>query len=255
MSCKNCGGDMIGDGHTTPIRCERVETPADHEPDADPIYCEEYPCHLLPKEEWCDHSGAGGFMGHTCIQPKPKPKPKPVKVTAFELKLALLEYYRFGSQCVTVDEFNGADVIADTGKEIIEIEVKVDKGDLRRGELKKQRKHALYNQGSGFAQCHPNKFMFCVPTELIEVAREVVAELNPKYGIITFDTDQFQRVIEAGHVPYTRKCLCVIKRAGRLHTNYAPQMQRLIAKRASTKLITLMQKQQEKKIHDYRSTL
>lgn len=242
MSCKNCG-----DGYTTPIHCE---TPVD----VDPIYCEEYPCHLLPKEERCDHSGAGGFMGHTCI--KPKPKPKPVKVTAFELKLALLEYYRFGSQCVAVDEFNGADVIADTGKEIIEIEVKVDKGDLRRGELRKQRKHALYNQGSGFAQCHPNKFMFCVPTELIEVAREVVAELNPKYGIIAFDTDQFQRVIEAaGHVPYTRKCLCVIKRAGRLHTNYAPQMQRLIAKRASTKLITLMQKQQEKKIHDYRSTL
>lgn len=30
----------------------------------------EYPCHKLPKENWCDHSGPGGFMGHTCIKKK-----------------------------------------------------------------------------------------------------------------------------------------------------------------------------------------
>lgn len=30
----------------------------------------EYPCRKLPKEQWCDHSGPGGFMGHTCIKPK-----------------------------------------------------------------------------------------------------------------------------------------------------------------------------------------
>ncbi len=27
-----------------------------------------YPCHKLPKKQWCDHSGKGGFMGHTCIK-------------------------------------------------------------------------------------------------------------------------------------------------------------------------------------------
>ncbi len=30
---------------------------------------ENYPCHLIwPKDysKWCDHSGPGGFMGHTC---------------------------------------------------------------------------------------------------------------------------------------------------------------------------------------------
>jgi len=27
---------------------------------------EQYVCHLLPKDEWCDRDGLGGFMGHTC---------------------------------------------------------------------------------------------------------------------------------------------------------------------------------------------
>lgn len=177
-----------------------------------------------------------------------------MKITAFELKLAVLEYYRFGSQCVAVDEFNGADVIADTGKEIIEIEVKVDKYDLRNGEPRKRGKHHNYRMGRQYARCNPNKFMFCVPTELIEVAKEVVASLNPKYGIIAFDTDQFDRVINRGYTPYTCKCLCVIKRAGKLHTNYDARQQQLIAKRTSAKLITLMQKQHERNVNDYRCT-
>lgn len=25
-----------------------------------------WPCRSRPQAEWCDHSGAGGFMGHTC---------------------------------------------------------------------------------------------------------------------------------------------------------------------------------------------
>lgn len=26
-----------------------------------------WPCHRKPQREWCDHSGAGDFMGHTCV--------------------------------------------------------------------------------------------------------------------------------------------------------------------------------------------
>ena len=29
-----------------------------------------FPCHKLPKEQWCDYKGQGGFMGHTCGRPK-----------------------------------------------------------------------------------------------------------------------------------------------------------------------------------------
>ena len=42
------------------------------------------------------------------------------KVTSFHLKLALLEYFRFERRWIAVDEFRKADVIADTGKKVIE---------------------------------------------------------------------------------------------------------------------------------------
>jgi hypothetical protein len=28
----------------------------------------DYPCHILSRQRWCDHSGLGGFMGHTCLR-------------------------------------------------------------------------------------------------------------------------------------------------------------------------------------------
>lgn len=28
----------------------------------------DWPCHALPKDKWCDHNRAGGFMGHTCVR-------------------------------------------------------------------------------------------------------------------------------------------------------------------------------------------
>ena len=39
MNCKDCGGTMIGDGVTTPLHCEFVDTPADREADAPPLFC------------------------------------------------------------------------------------------------------------------------------------------------------------------------------------------------------------------------
>lgn len=32
-------------------------------PDGSPL---PWPCHSLPRDQWCDHSGPGDFMGHTC---------------------------------------------------------------------------------------------------------------------------------------------------------------------------------------------
>lgn len=175
-----------------------------------------------------------------------------MKTTAFELKLALLEYYRFGSQCVSVDEFNGADVIADTGVDIIEAEVKINKSDLIHGERRKLKHHA-YRAGRPYHRCHPNKYLFCVPMDLVAVAEEIVAKLNPSYGIIGFDTEAFEGHVE-NHVfiPYLRNYLCVMKRARRMHTNYDVRQTRLIAKRASAKLITLMQKQHKRNVNDNR---
>ncbi len=41
-TCKECGGDMVGDGYTSVMHCEYAdESKYDlHEPDADPVYCD-----------------------------------------------------------------------------------------------------------------------------------------------------------------------------------------------------------------------
>jgi len=178
-----------------------------------------------------------------------------MKTTAFEIKLALLEYYRFGSQCVSVDEFNGADVIADTGKEIIEIEVKITKNDLVNGEKHKVLKHGAYKRGRPWHRCHPNKFLFAVPMDLVEVAEHVVFDLNPKYGIIGFDAEAFEAHVQGNSfIPYLKNYLCIMKRARKLHTNYDAKQTRLIAKRCSAKLITLLQKQHAINVDNDRGT-
>ena len=40
--CKDCGGTMIGDGHTMVLHCEFAEEKlyCDKEPDAGPVYCD-----------------------------------------------------------------------------------------------------------------------------------------------------------------------------------------------------------------------
>jgi hypothetical protein len=40
MNCKNCGGEMLGDGYRSVLICEYVEDAEEvYEPDAEPIYC------------------------------------------------------------------------------------------------------------------------------------------------------------------------------------------------------------------------
>jgi hypothetical protein len=34
-----------------------------------------WPCHKLPRAQWCDSQGGGGFMGHTCVTPTPENMP------------------------------------------------------------------------------------------------------------------------------------------------------------------------------------
>lgn len=41
MACKNCGGDMIGDGYTDVRHCENLDLIGKgFEPDAGPIFCD-----------------------------------------------------------------------------------------------------------------------------------------------------------------------------------------------------------------------
>lgn len=163
------------------------------------------------------------------------PRPTPKKPTAFDLKLALMEYFRFERQWICVDECLLADIVADSGKHIIEVEVKIDKYDLLKGEEKsrhKINKHRNYKE-QWWKYNLPNKYYFCVPTELGNTAMEYAYKLNPKYGVITYD-------------PAFSKLL-IIKSARMLHEEYSKKHSHQIAKRCSAKIITLMQKQRKQK--------
>ena len=39
--CPVCGGNIIGDGSTSPMHCENVELPIDRECDASVLHCSE----------------------------------------------------------------------------------------------------------------------------------------------------------------------------------------------------------------------
>lgn len=39
MYCIFCGGEIVGDGVTTPMHCENVDCPEDLEPDAPVLLC------------------------------------------------------------------------------------------------------------------------------------------------------------------------------------------------------------------------
>jgi len=164
------------------------------------------------------------------------------KTTAFDLKLALLQYFRFKRQWVCVDEFRGADIIVDTGKEIIEAEVKLTKSDLINGEKVKRWKHEQYKMASHYSRGRmPNKFLFCVPEKLVDVALAWGSKLNEKYGVIGFDVEDFERRLLSGawHSCYLR----IAKSAKSLHSDYKDTLRWAIARRTSAKIATLTEKQ------------
>jgi len=170
---------------------------------------------------------------------------KPIKntrPTTFQLKLALLEYFRFKRQSIVVDECCNNDIVADTGKEIIEVEVKISKSDLIYGERtrSKQIKHKKY--ANSMVVFNPNKYYFCVPSFLKNNTIEYAKNLNPNYGVIVFNENNFfntkyNRKARAYHMDY----LEFVKKAKNLHQNYHILYQKQIAKRCSAKLITLLQ--------------
>lgn len=162
-------------------------------------------------------------------------------ITSFDLKLALLQYYRFKRQWICVDELWGMDVAADTGKHIIEVEVKVSRQDLLRGEEKKKWKHDNYKHLHHIGRV-PNKYYFCVPCCLEKAALEYAEKLNPKYGVIVFDNLSFEDYIyRRGILPRHEDYLKTVKTAHVLHGNYIQKNSYYIAKRASSKLITMME--------------
>lgn len=116
-------------------------------------------------------------------------------VTAEHLKAAVMSYFRFERQWLVATEVNYselsgiADILCDTGTEIIEVETKVSKSDLVDLEWKKK-KHDYFKQLEGdlISKHVPNKYYVCVPKNLTRLAESFIGDVNPGYGLMTFDT-------------------------------------------------------------------
>lgn len=116
-----------------------------------------------------------------------------IKTTALEIKYALMYYFRFKRQWICASECMNNDVMAITNKDVIDVEVKISKYDLWKGEAKKS-KHKLYsNSENPYWKYHrklmANRFYICVPLNLEKEAKKWVEKTNPKYGIIRYYPD------------------------------------------------------------------
>lgn len=109
------------------------------------------------------------------------------RLTSKHAKAALYAYFRFERTWLCADEvstrFGRADLVADNGKFVVEVEVKMTKHDLWGGEAKKWHKHQAENKLS--APC-PNKFYVCVPMGLESEAVKWCEAVDPRYGVMVF---------------------------------------------------------------------
>jgi len=126
-------------------------------------------------------------------------------MNSYEIKHALLSYFRYTRQflCATECLNNDVMVIANKGV-ILDIEIKVNKYDLWKGEARKS-KHKGYKR-DGYMRYCANKFYICVPSELLEEAKKWVESTNPKYGIVECSMTRL----------YPRH-ITIIKKASMLH--------------------------------------
>jgi len=146
---------------------------------------------------------------------------------SLEIKYALLSYFRFKRQWLCATEVCLSDVLVIAGNQIIEVEVKVNKYDLWKGEAKKLKHKPPVGLPPWWLNHNPNKFYICVPEELLEEAKKWVSETNNKYGIILY---------------VHRHKVQIIKKAQKLHNNYSLHLEESLMKRVCSENIGLIEK-------------
>lgn len=156
-------------------------------------------------------------------------------ISSFNIKCALLNYFRFERQYICVDEcFSGfreyADVLVDTGKAFREIEIKTSKADLLKD--KKKKKHDIYKGKHKFykPEWGVNYFYICVPRELKEYAEKWIEEVNPKYGLIIY----WQ--VDIGYKDVKADKLLICRTPRKLHSGYNEKLKLSMVKRLSSAL-------------------
>ena len=148
-------------------------------------------------------------------------------MNSLQIKHALLSYFRFNRRWICASECMNNDVMVITNKGIIEVEVKINKYDLWKGESKKT-KHKYYaNQLSN--RNTPNKFYMCVPEELETEAIKWTESVNEKYGVLICR--------KTFYLPYL---IYTIKRAKSLHSEFNERVEKSIMKRVCSENINLI---------------
>jgi len=148
------------------------------------------------------------------------------------LKTALMSYFRFERTWVTATEVNCgkygiADVLVDTGEEIIEIEVKRYKNDLLTNELNKQ-KHELLKNDEVSIMC-PNRYYICVPDSLAREAERFVRSLNTDYGLIVVNTKN----------KLNSRSARIVKHAKKIHELYNEKLSKAIILRLCSEIANI----------------
>lgn len=134
-----------------------------------------------------------------------------------------------------------ADILCDNGKATYEIEVKVNKHDLLVNEMKKGiwfwgNKHKNYKELNPKV-LPPNYFLLCVPVEMRVIAEEWIEKVNPKYGLIVFYSDDWDKRGENKTWPYYAcDFINIVRSAKKLHKEYRSKKEN-IAKRLSSAYI------------------
>lgn len=173
-----------------------------------------------------------------------------MKITSSVIKTALLSYYRFTRNMSCVDEAYAyvagetCDILVDSGKAFYDIEIKISKSDLWRGEAKK-RKHKVYKDPESYYlknQRYPNYFIICVPTHLYAEAVKWVEATNKNYGIIEFSEDWFKNILYNRVKPSLENCIWFRKNARKLHNSYFTGLKTALNKRLSSAYVNLRQK-------------
>lgn len=132
------------------------------------------------------------------------------EITALRIKHDVMYYFRFNRQCICASECMNNDVMVITKSGlVIDIEIKISKYDLWKGEAKKS-KHRIYNRFEDkslrtqlYKSSMANRFYICVPIILEEEAKKWVEETNSKYGIIRYTPGYFNSIT----IPRTAKLL------------------------------------------------
>jgi hypothetical protein len=157
------------------------------------------------------------------------------------IKTALMSYYRFKRQMICVDEAycnSGlSDVLVESKNGFYDIEVKINKYDLWKGEATKK-KHL--NNIKTYLQT--NYFCICVPTELLEEAKKWVEQTNPKYGILEFDSAYYERYKTRRSNRFLELCINTIKTPQKLTEEKSKRLHEILIKRLSSAYINYRQK-------------